>query len=745
MPIEIKVGPPLITISQGRTFMVTDLRGEIDPKTFQGVYVNDTRFICDYRLYINDYPLDLINSSQVTFYASRFHLTNPPIVLSDGVLPEQTLHVVINRTVRGTIHEELDIENYTGRDVSLLLELALRSDFADIFEVRNQKIIRRGQTLSYWDKQNKQLYTSYHNQDFHRAVSYFILDDVPVSYANGRICFEIVLKPNQRWHTCSEIVTSEEEKKTQRPSLHGCTYAVGDAVSMQTGASSLKQEIRNDFDQRQVQWQAQCTTLVASDQNVTRMYRQAIDDMGALRIYDMDVAEDIWVPAAGVPWFVTLFGRDSLLVSYQNMSVSPGFARGTLKRLAEYQASERDDWRDAQPGKILHEIRFGELAHFHLIPFTPYYGTADATILYLLVLSETYRWTGDLQLFKTYLDVAEKCLEWIDQSGDLDGDGFQEYKTFSTPGYENMGWKDAHDAVVYADGTQVKQPKGLCELQGYVYDVKIRMAEIFQALGDERRANDLLQQAATLKRRFNETFWMEDEGCFAFGLDPDKEQITPIASNAGHCLWSGIADADKAARTARRLLQDDMWSGWGIRTISQLNPAYDPFSYQLGSVWPQDNAIIADGFKRYGLADEANKVIRGVFDAIERFESYRPPEVFAGVQREGNFDFPILYPKGANIPQAWATGSIFQMLRTILGLRADAPHKRLYVQPTLPDWLPSLELVRLRVGSCVLHLRFWREGQKSRWQVVDGQLDEGASSEEMIQVLEEVGLSEQYR
>jgi glycogen debranching enzyme len=267
------------------------------------------------------------------------------------------------------------------------------------------------------------------------------------------------------------------------------------------------------------------------------------------------------VPAAGVPWFVTLFGRDSLIVSLQAMVVSSGFARGALKRLSEYQARERDDYRDAQPGKILHEMRAGELAHFHSVPHTPYYGTADATILYLIVLSETYRWTGDVKLLQQYRPVIEACLQWIDSSGDLDGDGFQEYQTCSPLGYENMGWKDAGDAVVYADGSQVKQPKALCELQGYVYDAKTRRAEVFAVLGDQTRARQLLQQAQTLKRNFNAVFWMQEEGCYAFGLDPHKQQITSIASNAGHCLWSGIADPEKAQQTARRLLQDDLFSG----------------------------------------------------------------------------------------------------------------------------------------------------------------------------------------
>jgi glycogen debranching enzyme len=419
------------------------------------------------------------------------------------------------------------------------------------------------------------------------------------------------------------------------------------------------------------------------------------------------------------------------------MSVSTGFARGALKRLADYQATEHDDYRDAQPGKILHEMRSGELAHFHTIPHTPYYGTADATILYLLVLSETYRWTGDVHLLRQYRKVAEGCLDWIDHYGDLDGDGFQEYQTYSPLGYENVNWKDSGDSVVYADGSQVKQPKGTCELQGYVYDAKVRMAEIFQVLGDQARAQALLQQAETLKRRFQQVYWMEDEGCFAYGQDGHKRLITSIASNTGHCLWSGIADQDQAQRTARRLLQDDMWSGWGIRTLSSKNPAYHPYSYHLGSVWPHDNGIIAAGFKRYGLADEANQVIRAIFGAAEHFQAYRLPEIFAGLKRKGKADFPALYPPGANIPQAWASGCVFQMLQTILGLRADAPHQRLSVNPTLPEWLSDLQLQHLRVGPCTFTLHFWREGDRSRWEVLERTADSGTAQHNLIQAIDE--------
>ena len=716
MPVEIKVVPPGITISQGRTFAVTDERGEIRPETDEGIFSIDTRFISYYQLFINRQPWKLVTSSPLSFYAARMHLTNPTFPTDEGEIPENSLRLTVDRMVEEGIHEDFYIANYSQKHVRLLFEIALRSDFADIFEVRSRHFVLRGKMRTTWNEHEHTLRTAYTHRDFHRAVSYWLPDvKVPVGFANGRIFFEIMLKPSEEWHSCGDIIL-EHGQHVQKHTGHLQVSNVPSFASIAAPASG--QEPSSDFDERQARWQARCTDIITPNEHVYRMYRQAVEDMGALRIYDMDVSDEAWVPAAGVPWFVTLFGRDSLIVALQNMPVAPGFARGALKRLAEYQATIRDDWRDAQPGKIHHEIRFGELAHFHKIPFTPYYGTADATILYLIALSEAYLWTGDTQLLRDYRDVAEACLHWIDTYGDLDHDGFQEYMTYSRQGFENTGWKDSHDAVVYANGKQVKQPKGLCELQGYVYDAKLRTAKIFEVLGETDRAQQLRDEAATLKRRFNEAFWMEKESCYAFGLDQKKRQITSVASNAGHCLWSGIAEPEKARRTARRLLEDDMWSGWGIRTISSDNPAYNPLSYHLGSVWPHDNGIIAAGFKRYRLDQEANFVIRGTFDAASRFEMYRLPELFAGLRRRGKkTDFPVLYPGGANIPQAWASGSIFHMLQTILGLRADAPNCKLYVCPTLPEWLPDIHLRHLHIGANALHLHFWREGDRSRWEL----------------------------
>src|SRR6266571_3279059 len=684
MPIEIKVAPSGITISQGRTFMVTNSGGEINPQTDEGVFAIDTRFISYYHLFINRVPWVLVNSSQLSFYASRTYLTNPKISTEEGNIEANTIGLTVERTIEGGIHEDFYVVNYTGKKISITLELALRSDFADLFEVKSKRLVNRGRMLTAWDTKERRLRTSYDNKDFHRAVTYAIPSPgVPVGYANGRIFFELELEPGQEWQTCGELILEHGQQVMEPFYGHRTSEQLVEPLS--------------ELDKLQARWLDSSPKLLTPNEHVYRAYRQAIEDMGALRIYDLDVSEEEWVPAAGVPWFVTLFGRDSLIVSLQNMAVSTAFARGALKWLAASQATERDDYRDAQPGKILHEMRFGELAHFNKIPHTPYYGTADATILYLVVLSETYRWTGDINLLKQYREVADGCLKWIDQYG---------------------------------------------ELQGYVYDAKVRMAEMFRALGDEARAQTLLQEAEALKRRFHEIYWMEDEGCYAYGQDGQKRLITSVTSNAGQCLRSGIADQDKAERTAKRLLQEDMWSGWGIRTLSSKNPAYNPYSYHLGSVWPHDNGIIAAGFKRYGLANEANQVTRGMFDAARRFEAYRLPEIFAGLRRKGKaYDFPALYPPGANIPQGWASGSVFQMVQTILGLRADAPHKRLYVNPTLPAWFSEVVLRNLRVGPCTFALHFWREGERSRWEVVDMTVDSAVAQGDVIQVRDELAVA----
>jgi glycogen debranching enzyme len=413
-----------------------------------------------------------------------------------------------------------------------------------------------------------------------------------------------------------------------------------------------------------------------------------------------------------------LFGRDSLLASLQNTLVYPDFACATLDVLARFQATEVDDYRDAQPGKIMHELRLGELAHFKSIPHTPYYGTADATMLYLIVLHMAWRCTGDTGLLERYLPTAEKCLDWIDGYGDRDGDSFQEYATCSPQGYENQGWKDSGDAVVYPDGSPVRGPKALCELQGYVYDAWIRMAEIFDELGKAGRARVLREKASALFRKFNEAFWDDTFGFYAYALDGDKKKVLTVASNCGHCLWSGIVSADHAGQVVQRLMQPDMWSGWGIRTLSAENPAYNPYSYHNGSVWPHDNAIIAMGFRRYGFVEEAASIAHDVCTAASYFMLHQVPELYAGIPRAPT-NFPIQY-LGANVPQAFAAGSTFAFLQMMLGFDPDAPSGRLFVDPVLPEWLPELTVLDLRVGKQNFDLRFWLDGKTTRWEVLRG-------------------------
>jgi glycogen debranching enzyme len=695
MPVEINVGPPVLTINNGSTFMVTDIAGHVAADSEQGVFRRDTRFVSYYEISANGIPWVRLTSSTLTYYGARIYLTNGPFITTEGEIEEGTLSLVISRSVSDGIHEDLDISNFGRKRVCFNLEVALRSDFADLFEVKSHRFVRRGRIETNWDKQRQELRTSYANRDFHRSFIYKIAADSPADDANGRITFEIDLQPGSSWHSCCQY----------------CLIEHGDALS--SGRSCLLKSSETKFDSLHRDWLNQTTSLTSGNEDIYRLYRQSVSDMGALRLYEHDSGNDLWLPAAGVPWFVTIFGRDSLIVSLQNMMISPGFALGALRMLAEFQATEVDDWRDAQPGKILHELRRGELAHFHQVPHTPYYGTADATPLYLIALHETWKWLGDDALLREYRDVALRCLEWVDRYGDLDGDGFQEYQTRSSQGYENLGWKDAGDAVVYPDGSQVKQPKALCELQGYVFDARMRMAEVFDVLGEEERAVSLRAKAAELQRRFEQHFWCEDVGFYAFALDAKKQPVRTIASNPGHLLWSGIASRDHAEQVVKRMFQPDLWSGWGIRTLSAHNPAYNPFSYQLGSVWPHDNGIIAMGFKRYGFFAEAARIARDISEAASYFVSYQLPELYAGIERRPG-TFPVQY-RGANVPQAWAAGSVFHLLQAILGLQADAPQHLLYVDPHLPKWLPDLLLRGMMVGEAKVDIRFWQENGSPRW------------------------------
>jgi glycogen debranching enzyme len=701
MPFKVHVGPHQIAIHHGQTVLVSEPDGQINWPSEKGLYFNDTRLISSWTIYANGEPWTLLNGGAITHYASRIYLTNRSIPTADGVVQARTIGLVISRMIDGGVHEDLDVTNNGMQRVRFQLEIALRCDFADIFEVKSNNIVRRGRITTDWSQAEQQLRTSYRNGDFARAVTIAAAQGQPRgTYANGRLSFEIKLDPGEVWHCCLLYALDDGERSFPAP------QKCADEYHRTRHAETLSD------------WLASVLKIRTSNEEFYRLYRQALEDMAALRLPIAGTDHKVFLPAAGLPWFVAPFGRDSLIVSLQNLMIYPDFARGSLDILGSLQAKVEDDYRDAEPGKILHEMRYGELAHFKLIPHTPYYGTADATPLYLITLHAAWRAIGDVELLKRHLATAEGCLSWIDRYGDRDGDGFQEYQTRSSAGYENMGWKDSGDSIVYANGSLVKGPKALCELQGYVYDAWLRMAEIFQALDKPDRARELRAKAAKLFKQFNEAFWDEELGFYAFALDGDKKKVLSVASNAGHCLWSGIVPPERAARVVKRLLAPDMWSGWGIRTLSSENPAFNPYNYQTGSVWPHDNAIIALGFKRYGFGVEAARIARDISEAASHFLSNQLPELYTTIERDED-SFPVQY-LGANVPQAWAAGSVFALLQAILGFVPDAPRGKLYVDPSLPAWLPDLTVLDLRVGGHRFDIRFWREGAETQFEILQG-------------------------
>jgi glycogen debranching enzyme len=701
MAFKVQVGPQQISIHQGQTVLISEQDGQISWPSEKGLYFFDTRVISSWTIYANGEPWQLLNGGAINYYAARIFLTNRPLLSEDGIIPQRTIGLTISRSIAEGLHEDLDLTNHGTKRVKFQLEIALRSDFADIFEVKSGRIVRRGRITTAWSERRQQLRTAYHNANFSRSLTISTAQSsARAVYANGRLSFEVVLEPGAAWHCCLLYELTDGNRRFSSP-----TDCVG------TSDKSEHAETMAD-------WLQNVVKIQTSNEEFYRLFRQALEDMAALRLPIAGTDHMVFLPAAGLPWFIAPFGRDSLIVSLQNTLIYPEFARGALEILGSLQAKEVDDYRDAEPGKILHEMRYGELAHFKLIPHTPYYGTADATPLYLITLHAAWRATGDPALLERHLATAEGCLSWIDNYGDRDGDGFQEYQTRSPVGYENMSWKDSGDSVVYPDGSLVKGPKALCELQGYVYRAWLSMAEVFEALGKPGRAQALRAKASDLFDRFNEAFWDEELGFYAYALDGEKKKVLTVASNAGHCLWSRIVPRERAAKVVARLMAPDMWTGWGIRTLSATHPAFNPYNYQTGSVWPHDNALIAMGFKFYGFSAEAARIAHDISIAASHFWFNQLPELYTAFERDDNI-FPVQYI-GANVPQAWAAGSAFMLTQAMLGFIPDAPRDRLYIDPSLPSWLPDITVRDLRIGKQKVDVRFWREGERTAFEVIKG-------------------------
>src|SRR5213080_1904944 len=688
-------GVPTITINHDHQFLVCDTNATMVPTAGVGFFARDTRFVSGYNLTINGRVPLLLDASPFDHFSARWEFTSPELPLAgtrngaehDVILEERALGIRLDRTIFEGIHEDYDLINYAAEPVRLILEVAIESDFADIFDVRRRRLVRRGDLQSSWHEKAGELRTTYVNESFKRDLVIMVeRSGSHAEFANGRMQFVISLAPKETWHTCigwlpvidghrARILPCSAVHRPRRPEM---ATGVLPPVDIET-----------------------------SHPNLPFIWRQAVADMEALRMADFAVRRSVFIPAAGIPWYVTLFGRDTLVVAMESISGFPEFAFGAVDRLSRVQATDDNAEQDKEPGKIPHELRYGELASLGLLPFAPYFGTADATLLFLIVFSYAFQWSGDKEILNRYRPNAEAALKWMLEYGDRDRDGFQEYKTRSPRGFYCQGWKDSHDAIRHEDGSIAPLPHALCELQGYAFDALLRMSEAFEIWGDLERAEDMRQRATRLYEDFNERFWWEEEGTYYLGLDGNKQPIRSVASNAGHCLANGIVPPDRAERVVDRLMQPDMWSGWGVRTLSSQHPSYNPYSYHLGSVWPHDNATIAGGFRRAGRHSEAQQIAEGIFAAAVRFEQYRLPELWAGVAREpGSYPVPYL---GTNVPQAWSAAAVFRLIAILCGIHTAGQSRTIYINPDLPDWLPDLTLKNLRAGKGAAELRLKRD------------------------------------
>lgn len=692
-PFYIQASSPLAddrnrVLKHDETFAVFDHYGDIKPIGLgeEGIYHEGTRYLSCLVLQLGkDRPLLLSSTVKEDNDLLAVDLTNPDIRAGDEiVVPHGTLHIFRAKLLwQGACYERLRVRNYGNSPIAASFVLHFEADFADIFEVRGTKRKQRGRYLEP-AVEDGTIVLAYEGLD--RAVRRTRLEFSPYPSAatDSEVRFDVALQPQAEMTICVTI-SCEPEGQDQRPvPYESAVVAAGSALrSRKTQA---------------------CTITTSNDQFNVWLRRASAD----LHMMITDTPEGPY-PYAGVPWYSTVFGRDGIITALEYLWIDPAMARGVLCYLADNQATEVVPEQDAEPGKILHETRKGEMAKLGEIPFGRYYGSVDATPLFVVLAGAYYERTGDLALIERLWPNIELALKWLNTFADADGDGFVEYMKHSPQGLVQQGWKDSHDSVFHADGQLAQGPIALCEVQGYVYSARLSAAALATALGNLQEAEILWRQAQTLQDRFEETFWCEDLSTYALALDGDKRPCRVRTSNAGHCLFSGIASPERALRVAKTLLAEESFSGWGIRTVASSEARYNPMAYHNGSVWPHDNALIAYGFARYGLQDFAAQVVRSLFDCSQFVDLHRLPELFCGfVRRYGQG--PTLYPVACS-PQAWAAASAFLLLQACLGLNIQAPQGQIRLEHTLlPEFLQEIQVNNLRVGDASVDLLFRRHG-----------------------------------
>ncbi|KAB1139229.1 glycogen debranching N-terminal domain-containing protein [Micromonospora sp. DT46] len=656
-----------IRILDGSTFVVSEDTGDIEatPSEPTGFFSLDTRFLSTWVLTVNGDRLTPLSYDDLQYYEARFFLV--PGMATHYV--DAKLSIVRERAVGGSFRETLTILNHDEKPIDLEIRMEAASDFADLFQVKDEILNKKGEI--YTEVESDRLRLGYRRGNFIRET--LISASPAPRYDRKGFAYSIHLQPNEQWK-------SEIDVKTMAVSPGGRDLRMGLRAH-----TTERLALQHDLEE----WIARAPKVNSQHDRVASTYRRSLIDLAALRFSPLSLG-GASLPAAGLPWFMTMFGRDSILTCLQTLPFTPELSKTTLRILASLQGTRFDDFRDEDPGRILHEMRYGETAAFEEQPHSPYYGSVDATPLFLVLLDEYEKWSGDVELVRELERECRAALEWIDDYADLVGSGYIWYERRNTDtGLENQCWKDSWDSISYRDGTLPPFPRATCEVQGYAYDAKLRAARLAREFwGDPDFADRLEREAAALKERFNRDFWVADGEYYALALDPDGRQCDVLSSNIGHLLWSGIVDDDRAEKIAEHLVGPRLFTGWGVRTLAEGEVRYNPIGYHNGTIWPFDNSFIAWGLRRYGFAEEAAVIANGILDAATYFQG-RLPEAFGGYPRELT-KFPVEYPTACS-PQAWSTGTPLLLLRTMLGLEPHEGH--LAVEPRLPIGMGRIEVL----------------------------------------------------
>ncbi|MGB9113303.1 MAG: glycogen debranching N-terminal domain-containing protein [Acidimicrobiales bacterium] len=656
-----------VTLVEGTSFVISTPSGDIVPGDAEGLFYRDTRYLSAWRLAIDERPIEALSVvSHDPFAATFLGRVEPEEGRADS-----TVFVVRDRFIGDGMREDVVLRNLGGEATACTLSVAFEADFAHLFAVKGNRVTPHGEAKTRVEE--GWLFIDHAYRERRRGIRLRLPDGATVT--GHEITLDVVVPARGEWRGCFEIELEMDGE------LAPLRYRCGERVEYSTPATRLRK------------WERSTPDMTTDDDSVNRAIARSILDLGALRIFDPAMPSSA-VVAAGAPWFMTLFGRDSIITSWMTLMVDPSLALSTLRTLARYQGRKTDPRTEEEPGRILHEIRSG------ITGITDgesiYYGSTDSTPLFVMLLGELHDFGADPSAIDELLPAADRAIDWIENFGDRDGDGFVEYQRATDRGLINQGWKDSYDGINFAGGRIAEAPIALCEVQGYVYAAYRARARIARSRGDEDTASRCDARAMKLREAFNSRYFLEDRGYLAVGLDAEKRPIDSLTSNIGHCLWAGILDDDKAERVAKQLLSTEMFTGWGIRTLASNMGSYNPVSYHNGSVWPHDNAICAAGLMRYGFVEEAQTVALSIFEASALFDS-RLPELFCGFARE-EFAAPVGYPTSCS-PQAWSAATPFSLLRTLLSFEPDVNDRRVYLGPAIPESLGTVRVEQVPVGT----------------------------------------------